>query len=55
MPGEDGDALIRRVRPCPAIGAVAFVGFVRGTDLYIGEAQYTDLEYPAKAGWGTRP
>jgi phosphoribosyl 1,2-cyclic phosphodiesterase len=30
----------------------AFVGFVRGADLYIGEAQYTDLEYPAKVGWG---
>jgi ribonuclease BN (tRNA processing enzyme) len=30
----------------------AFVGFVKGADLYIGEAQYTDLEYPAKVGWG---
>jgi CheY-like chemotaxis protein len=30
----------------------AFVSFVRGADLYIGEAQYTDLEYPAKIGWG---
>jgi phosphoribosyl 1,2-cyclic phosphodiesterase/ActR/RegA family two-component response regulator len=30
----------------------AFVDFVRGADLYIGEAQYTDLEYPAKVGWG---
>jgi len=30
----------------------AFVGFVRGADLYIGEAQYTDVEYPAKVGWG---
>ena len=30
----------------------AFVGFVTGTDLYIGEAQYTDVEYPSKVGWG---
>jgi phosphoribosyl 1,2-cyclic phosphodiesterase len=30
----------------------AFVAFVAGADLYIGEAQYTDEEYPAKAGWG---
>ncbi len=30
----------------------AFVGFVEGADLYIGEAQYTDLEYPSKVGWG---
>jgi CheY-like chemotaxis protein/ribonuclease BN (tRNA processing enzyme) len=30
----------------------AFVDFVKGADLYIGEAQYTDLEYPAKVGWG---
>ena len=30
----------------------AFVGFVKGADLYIGEAQYTDLEYPSKVGWG---
>jgi DNA-binding response OmpR family regulator len=30
----------------------AFVGFVKGADLYIGEAQYTDVEYPAKVGWG---
>ena len=28
------------------------VQFVAGTDLYIGEAQYTDEEYPAKVGWG---
>lgn len=26
--------------------------FVAGADLYIGEAQYTDEEYPAKIGWG---
>ena len=30
----------------------AFVEFVHGADLYIGEAQYTDEEYPAKVGWG---
>ena len=30
----------------------AFVGFVKGADLYIGEAQYTDVEYPSKIGWG---
>ena len=30
----------------------AFVGFVKDTDLYIGEAQYTDVEYPSKVGWG---
>lgn len=30
----------------------AFVAFVRGAELYIGEAQYTDEEYPAKLGWG---
>jgi phosphoribosyl 1,2-cyclic phosphodiesterase len=29
-----------------------FVRFVEGADLYIGEAQYTDEEYPAKVGWG---
>ena len=30
----------------------AVVAFVKGADLYIGEAQYTDEEYPAKVGWG---
>jgi ribonuclease BN (tRNA processing enzyme) len=30
----------------------AFAAFVKGADLYIGEAQYTDEEYPAKVGWG---
>ncbi len=30
----------------------AFVRFVEGADLYIGEAQYTDEEYLAKIGWG---
>jgi phosphoribosyl 1,2-cyclic phosphodiesterase/ActR/RegA family two-component response regulator len=33
----------------------AFVRFVSGADLYIGEAQYTDDEYPAKIGWGHSP
>jgi ribonuclease BN (tRNA processing enzyme) len=28
------------------------VSFVNGAGLYIGEAQYTDAEYPAKIGWG---
>ncbi len=30
----------------------AFAAFVKGADLYIGEAQYTDEEYPGKVGWG---
>lgn len=29
-----------------------FVDFLRGTDLYIGEAQYTNEEYEEKKGWG---
>lgn len=29
-----------------------FVRFLAGADLYIGEAQYTDDEYPARIGWG---
>jgi phosphoribosyl 1,2-cyclic phosphodiesterase len=29
-----------------------FVDFISGADLYIGEAQYTDEEYPARIGWG---
>jgi phosphoribosyl 1,2-cyclic phosphodiesterase len=32
-----------------------FVAFVSRADLYIGEAQYTDDEYPAKIGWGHSP
>ena len=32
-----------------------FVSFVSGADLYIGEAQYTDDEYPPKIGWGHSP
>jgi phosphoribosyl 1,2-cyclic phosphodiesterase/CheY-like chemotaxis protein len=32
-----------------------FVGFVAGADLYIGEAQYTDEEYPDRIGWGHSP
>ena len=33
----------------------AFVSFVSQADLYIGEAQYTDAEYPRKIGWGHSP
>lgn len=29
-----------------------FVDFIRGADLYIGEAQYTNDEYEEKMGWG---
>ena len=29
-----------------------FVRFVAGADLYIGDAQYLDEEYPARIGWG---
>jgi phosphoribosyl 1,2-cyclic phosphodiesterase len=29
-----------------------FVRFVAGADLYVGEAQYRDDEYPARLGWG---
>ncbi len=29
-----------------------FVRFVTSADLYIGEAQYTEEEYPSKIGWG---
>ena len=32
-----------------------FVAFVSHADLYIGEAQYTDEEYPQKIGWGHSP
>jgi len=28
------------------------VRFIEGADLYIGEAQYTDEEYPQRIGWG---
>lgn len=28
------------------------VDFIAGADLYIGEAQYTDAEYPQRIGWG---
>jgi phosphoribosyl 1,2-cyclic phosphodiesterase len=35
-------------RPLPA----ALVEFVRGADLLIADAQYTDEEYPSKVGWG---
>jgi phosphoribosyl 1,2-cyclic phosphodiesterase len=33
----------------------AFVSFVSGADLYIGEAQYTDEEYRERIGWGHSP
>jgi phosphoribosyl 1,2-cyclic phosphodiesterase len=29
-----------------------FMQFIAGADLYIGEAQYTDDEYPGRIGWG---
>ncbi len=29
-----------------------FIDFIRGTDLFIGEAQYTNEEYEEKKGWG---
>ena len=29
-----------------------FVRFIAGADIYIGEAQYTDEEYPERIGWG---
>jgi ribonuclease BN (tRNA processing enzyme) len=32
-----------------------FVDFLRGADLYIGEAQYTLEEYEEKKGWGHSP
>jgi phosphoribosyl 1,2-cyclic phosphodiesterase len=31
------------------------VEFAMGADLYIGDAQYTDDEYPARIGWGHSP
>ena len=30
----------------------AIIQFIDGADLYIGEAQYTDEEYPRRIGWG---
>lgn len=33
----------------------AFVEFIAGTDLFIGEAQYTKAEYKTKVGWGHSP
>ena len=33
----------------------ALVEFGEGVDLYIGDAQYTDEEYPDKTGWGHSP
>ena len=35
-------------RPVPQ----SLVEFVRGADLLIADAQYTDLEYPKHVGWG---
>ena len=33
----------------------ALIEFATGADLYIGDAQYTDEEYPARVGWGHSP
>jgi len=33
-------------------GDVRFVAFVRGADVLIHDAQYTEAEYPHKIGWG---
>jgi phosphoribosyl 1,2-cyclic phosphodiesterase/ActR/RegA family two-component response regulator len=33
-------------------GDLRFVSFVRDADVLIHDAQYTDAEYPSKAGWG---
>jgi phosphoribosyl 1,2-cyclic phosphodiesterase len=33
----------------------AVVDFAAGADLLIGDAQYTDQEYPARIGWGHSP
>ena len=33
----------------------ALVDFGREVDLFIGDAQYTDAEYPTRAGWGHSP
>ena len=33
-------------------GDVRFVGFVKGADVLIHDAQYTEAEYPSKVGWG---
>jgi phosphoribosyl 1,2-cyclic phosphodiesterase/CheY-like chemotaxis protein len=45
----------RRAETAEGFGAQLdqdLVRFVAGADLYIGEAQYTDQEYPQKVGWG---
>lgn len=36
----------------PDSGDAAHVGFLRGADLIIHDAQYTAAEYPTKIGWG---
>jgi phosphoribosyl 1,2-cyclic phosphodiesterase len=43
--GEEGRDFGRRLDS-------EFVRFIAGADLYIGEAQYTDAEYPKRIGWG---
>ncbi|HSE92536.1 MAG TPA: response regulator [Methylomirabilota bacterium] len=45
----------RRAETAEGFGALLdenLVRFVADADLYIGEAQYTDEEYPRKVGWG---
>jgi phosphoribosyl 1,2-cyclic phosphodiesterase len=44
LPERDPEALRRLPAP--------LVDFVRGADLLIADAQYTDEEYPKKRGWG---
>jgi phosphoribosyl 1,2-cyclic phosphodiesterase len=46
--GEEGRAFGERLD-------LALVEFGREADLYIGDAQYTDEEYPDRAGWGHSP
>jgi phosphoribosyl 1,2-cyclic phosphodiesterase len=44
LPERDPEALRKLPEP--------LVEFVRGADLLIADAQYTDAEYPKKRGWG---
>jgi phosphoribosyl 1,2-cyclic phosphodiesterase len=46
--GEEGRAYGERLDQ-------ALVEFATGVDLYIGDAQYTDEEYPSRVGWGHSP
>jgi ribonuclease BN (tRNA processing enzyme) len=46
--GEEGRAFGERLDQ-------ALAEFATGADLYIGDAQYTDEEYPARIGWGHSP